>query len=74
MEVIKISLERNKPIHVLKHVTSSEKSLIKAINEVRRISRQLRPSALDDIGLIAALKCLTDDFSATEQIRSQGVG
>lgn len=33
-----------------------------AINEVRRISRDLRPGVLDDLGLGPALKALTDDF------------
>jgi len=34
-----------------------------AIQEVRRISRDLRPGVLDDLGLGPALKMLTDDFS-----------
>ena len=33
-----------------------------AISEVRRISRDLRPAVLDDLGLGPALKALTDDF------------
>ncbi len=33
-----------------------------AISEVRRISRDLRPGALDDLGLGPALKTLTDEF------------
>lgn len=35
-----------------------------AINEVRRISRDLRPSVLDDLGLGPALKALTSEFAA----------
>ncbi|WP_020038751.1 cache domain-containing protein [Salipiger mucosus] len=35
-----------------------------AIQEVRRISRDLRPGVLDDLGLGPALKALTDDFRA----------
>lgn len=35
-----------------------------AITEVRRISRDLRPGVLDDLGLGPAVKSLTDDFSA----------
>ncbi|SEP55064.1 cache domain-containing protein [Thalassovita taeanensis] len=35
-----------------------------AIQEVRRISRDLRPGVLDDLGLGPALKTLTEDFSA----------
>ncbi|WP_299350281.1 cache domain-containing protein [uncultured Shimia sp.] len=34
-----------------------------AIQEVRRISRDLRPGVLDDLGLGPALKALTDDFA-----------
>ena len=34
-----------------------------AIQEVRRISRDLRPGVLDDLGLGPALKVLIDDFS-----------
>ncbi|MCO4848398.1 MAG: cache domain-containing protein [Yoonia sp.] len=35
-----------------------------AIQEVRRISRDLRPGVLDDLGLGPALKVLVDDFSS----------
>ncbi|MCF6443573.1 cache domain-containing protein [Nereida sp. MMG025] len=38
-------------------------SLNEAIGEVRRISRDLRPGVLDDLGLGPALKSLTDEFS-----------
>ncbi|MDW3221672.1 MAG: cache domain-containing protein [Paracoccaceae bacterium] len=38
-------------------------TLGEAISEVRRISRDLRPGVLDDLGLGPALKALTDDFS-----------
>ncbi|SMY09684.1 cache domain-containing protein [Flavimaricola marinus] len=38
-------------------------SLGGAIQEVRRISRDLRPGLLDDLGLGPALQALTDDFS-----------
>lgn len=34
-----------------------------AIQEVRRISRDLRPGVLDDLGLGPALQALTDDFA-----------
>ncbi len=46
------------------YLTKSQQSLLMAINEVRHISHQLRPSALDDIGLNAALNTLLLDFSA----------
>jgi two-component system NarL family sensor kinase len=38
-------------------------SLLDAIQEVRRISRDLRPAVLDDLGLGPALKALADEFS-----------
>lgn len=46
------------------HLEKSQQSLMTAINEVRHISHQLRPSTLDDIGLEAALSSLLQDFRA----------
>ncbi len=46
-------------------------SLSGAIHEVRRISRDLRPGVLDDLGLGPALKALTEDFTARTQIESE---
>ena len=40
-----------------------------AIQEVRRISRDLRPGALDDLGLGPALKALVEDFNARTDIQ-----
>jgi two-component system NarL family sensor kinase len=45
--------------------------LANAITEVRRISRDLRPRVLDDLGLGPALKALTDDFSTRTGIHSE---
>ena len=39
-----------------------------AIAEVRRISRDLRPGVLDDLGLGPALKALVEDFAARTEI------
>ncbi|WP_237484131.1 cache domain-containing protein [Vibrio hippocampi] len=44
------------------HLDQAQDSLSEAILEVRRISHRLRPSALDDIGLDAAIKTLLEDF------------
>ncbi len=41
------------------------------IQEVRRISRDLRPGVLDDLGLGPALQSLTDDFSARTGIATE---
>ncbi len=42
-----------------------------AISEVRRISRDLRPGALDDLGLGPAIKTLTEDFAKRTGITTQ---
>ena len=44
-------------------------SLKGAINEVRRISRDLRPGVLDDLGLGPALRTLADEFSVRTNIK-----
>jgi two-component system NarL family sensor kinase len=42
-----------------------------AISEVRRISRDLRPGALDDLGLGPALKALVEDFGNRTGIETE---
>ncbi|MES0824075.1 cache domain-containing protein [Ruegeria sp. SCP11] len=42
-----------------------------AITEVRRISRDLRPGVLDDLGLGPAVKALTDDFRERTGIETE---
>jgi len=44
------------------HVAAAAQGLNGAIAEVRRISRDLRPGVLDDLGLGPALQALTDEF------------
>jgi two-component system NarL family sensor kinase len=46
-------------------VQKSGKTLDTAISEVRRISKDLRPSVLDDIGLVSAIRALAEDFAAS---------
>lgn len=46
-------------------------SLSEAITEVRRISRDLRPGVLDDLGLGPAIKTLTEDFATRTDIHCQ---
>ena len=45
--------------------------LSSAIQEVRRISRDLRPGVLDDLGLGPALKALTDEFAKRTGIETR---
>ncbi len=42
-----------------------------AIQEVRRISRDLRPGVLDDLGLGPAIKALAEDFGARTGIKTE---
>lgn len=45
--------------------------LIEAISSVRRISSELRPRPLDDLGLISALQIYAGDFAARYKIRCE---
>ncbi|UOA27014.1 cache domain-containing protein [Pseudosulfitobacter sp. DSM 107133] len=45
-------------------------NLATAITEVRRISRDLRPGVLDDLGLGPAVKALTTDFEARTGVKT----
>lgn len=52
----------------LMYLEKSQRSLLTAMSEVRRISHHLRPSALDDLGLEAALTTLLEDFKQHSQM------
>ena len=49
-------------------INDADDILSSSIQEVRRISRDLRPTLLDDLGLVAALDSLTSDFSERNDI------
>lgn len=49
-------------------IKKAEAGLDSAINEVRRISRDLRPGVLDDLGLVPALESLCDEFERRTNI------
>lgn len=51
-------------------IEKSIEGLQSAISEVRRISRDLRPGVLDDLGLGPALKALVEEFSKRTGIES----
>lgn len=63
LELLSHHIDCNLNHRAQEHLHKSEHSLLTAINEVRRISHNLRPSSLDDIGLEAALHSLLADFS-----------
>lgn len=49
-------------------IEKAEAGLDSAISEVRRISRDLRPGVLDDLGLVPALESLCDEFERRTNI------
>ena len=53
------------------NIESGIEALGGAIQEVRRISRDLRPGVLDDLGLGPALKALMDDFGQRNGIETE---
>ncbi len=55
----------------LNSITKARDDLNGAIAEVRRISHDLRPGVLDDLGLAPALRTLTEDFSNRTGIQVQ---
>ena len=52
-------------------IGQAAEGLNEAIHEVRRISRDLRPGILDDLGLGPALKTLTEEFGARTGIETE---
>lgn len=75
LDSAKIKLNKqfpNKEITDVSDVTNvindADDILSSGIQEIRRISRDLRPTLLDDLGLSAALKSLSNDFSERNNI------
>ncbi len=61
--------DRNDP-KALPALDDGISNLAEAITEVRRISRDLRPGVLDDLGLGPALRALTEDFEQRTGIKT----
>ena len=49
-------------------VASAKVSLEKAMHEVRRISQNLRPSELDDLGVIPAVRSMCEEFEEVAKV------
>jgi len=65
----KIKLNKQSPNDDVKDVINAADDILSTgIQEVRRISRDLRPTLLDDLGLAAALDSLISDFSERTNI------
>lgn len=64
-------LRKSLPAHLIavaKNAATIDSLLLSAITSVRRISSDLRPRPLDDLGLVAALQMLAEEFSQRHHI------
>ncbi|OIQ33684.1 MAG: histidine kinase [Alphaproteobacteria bacterium MedPE-SWcel] len=71
LETVKRRLGDDAPVTAREPLEKGVNGLATAIAEVRRISRDLRPGVLDDLGLGPALKALTDDFAQRTGIETE---
>lgn len=56
--------KQNDATHQIEKIINEASEILgSSMQEVRRISRDLRPTLLDDLGLTAAIESLTNDFS-----------
>jgi signal transduction histidine kinase len=58
-------------IEISKKLNDSVNLIDEMVKSVRRIATQLRPSMLDDLGLIAALEWQSDEFQKRFNIKSE---
>ena len=56
------------PPEVSEHAAEARETARTSLEEVRRIARQLRPEALDDLGLVSAITHLTDRIAARTEL------
>ncbi|MET0463176.1 MAG: HAMP domain-containing protein [Chitinophagaceae bacterium] len=72
MDVISVrrKLEQSADPQILKRLNAMELSSDEAIRFVRKLSAELRPSLLDDLGLIAALEWHSQEFERRYGIRT----
>ncbi len=72
MDVIAVKRKLEQPVDplILKRLNSLEAASDDAIKFVRKLSAELRPSLLDDLGLIAALEWHSQEFESRYGIRT----
>jgi PAS domain S-box-containing protein len=63
------SLTAEAPVNLRKQITRTQRLVDNSVNIVHRFARELRPTMLDDLGLIPALQAFIKDFSKRTKIR-----
>lgn len=53
------------------YLAEAREAVLQALEEVRRVSRELRPAVLDDLGLVKALERYLQEFKARTQLQVQ---
>jgi two-component system, NarL family, sensor histidine kinase UhpB len=62
-------VSKNAPAELQEELRETQETTRASLDDVRRIARQLRPEALDDLGLVAALNALTTTFAERTGLR-----
>ena len=62
MEAALIQMDQEKPTEAIKSLESVMPLARGAVEDVRRISKNLRPSSLDDFGIVATISWLLQEF------------
>jgi two-component system, NarL family, sensor histidine kinase UhpB len=62
-------LARHAPAELQDELREAQEAMRSSLDDVRRIARQLRPEALDDLGLVPALVALAKTFSEHTGLR-----
>ena len=58
-------LKRNKSVELIKELEAIQEMADTALQEVRGIASRLRPSVLDDLGLVPAIRAYTEQYQVT---------
>ncbi|MBW2622922.1 MAG: PAS domain S-box protein [Deltaproteobacteria bacterium] len=64
-ESSQMHLERNNTDKAREYLGKITPIIQRSIEEIRRISRNLRPSLLDELGILAAINSMCDEYTAT---------
>lgn len=70
LEMLNVRAAR-KPADLKKAIIKTQRLVAKTVDHVHRFAKELRPSALDHLGLIPTLRSLLDDFAKQTSVRTR---